>query len=477
MALHYRNKIRSELYADIFGSKEAEVSLPKYRIPVEEMRAEIAAELVHDGLLLDGNARQNVATFCQTWLDEEIHKSMDMSIDKNMIDKDEYPATAELESRCVHMLANLWHSSEAANTMGCSTTGSSEAAMLGGLALKWKWRERMKKAGKATDKPNLITGPVQVCWHKFARYFDVEIREIPLERDRISMTPQEVLKRIDENTIGVVPTFGVTFTCQYEPVADVARALDKLEKEKGLNIPIHVDGASGGFLAPFTEPELIWDFRIPRVHSINASGHKFGLAPLGVGWVVWRDAEDLPDDLIFWVNYLGGNMPTFALNFSRPGGQIVSQYYLFLRLGREGYRRIHRNCYDTAQYFSGELKKLGPFKILFDGDSKKGIPAVSWTIKEGENPGYNLFELSDRLRTRGWQVPAYTMPPDITDVTVMRVLIRHGFSHDMADLLLEDIQRSIDYLKKHPFSKSITGAEGTGFNHNAVSKDGLPKKQ
>jgi glutamate decarboxylase len=426
---------------------------------------------------LDGNARQNVATFCQTWLDEEIHKSMDMSIDKNMIDKDEYPATAELESRCVHMLANLWHSSEAANTMGCSTTGSSEAAMLGGLALKWKWRERMKKAGKATDKPNLITGPVQVCWHKFARYFDVEIREIPLERDRISMTPQEVLKRIDENTIGVVPTFGVTFTCQYEPVADVARALDKLEKEKGLNIPIHVDGASGGFLAPFTEPELIWDFRIPRVHSINASGHKFGLAPLGVGWVVWRDAEDLPDDLIFWVNYLGGNMPTFALNFSRPGGQIVSQYYLFLRLGREGYRRIHRNCYDTAQYFSGELHKLGPFEILFDGDSKKGIPAVSWTIKEGENPGYNLFELSDRLRTRGWQVPAYTMPPDITDVTVMRVLIRHGFSHDMADLLLEDIQRSIDYLKKHPFSKSITGAEGTGFNHNAVSKDGLPKKQ
>jgi glutamate decarboxylase len=475
MSLHYRNNIRAELNADIYGTKAADVSLPKYRIPSEEMQAEVASDLVHDGLLLDGNARQNVATFCQTWLDDEIHQSMDLAIDKNMIDKDEYPATAELESRCVHMIADLWHSPEAANTMGCSTTGSSEAAMLGGLALKWKWREKMKKAGKATDKPNIITGPVQICWHKFARYFDVEIREIPLERNRISMTQEEVLKRVDENTIGVVPTFGVTFTCQYEPVEDIARALDKLERDRGLDIPIHVDGASGGFLAPFIEPGLVWDFRIPRVHSINASGHKFGLAPLGVGWVIWHDAKDLPEELIFWVNYLGGNMPTFALNFSRPGGQIVSQYYLFLRLGKDGYRRIHRNCYDTAQYLSREIPKIGPFEMLFDGDSKKGIPAVSWTIKDGEKPGYNLFDLSDRLRTRGWQVPAYTMPANITDVAVMRILVRHGFSHDMADLLLEDIRRSVDYFKKHPSSKSLSASEGAGFNHTGVSKEQLQK--
>lgn len=474
MALHYRDNIRSELNADIYGTKEADMALPKYRISQQELRPEIAAELVRDGLILDGNARQNVATFCQTWLDDEIHQSMDLSIDKNMIDKDEYPATAELENRCVHMLADLWHSPEAANTMGCSTTGSSEAAMLGGLALKWKWRERMQKAGKATDKPNLITGPVQVCWHKFARYFDVEIREIPLERNRIGMTPAEVLQRVDENTIGVVPTFGVTFTCQYEPVAQVAEALDQLERDKGLDIPIHVDAASGGFLAPFIEPELVWDFRLPRVHSINASGHKFGLAPLGVGWAVWRDASDLPEDLIFWVNYLGGNMPTFALNFSRPGGQIVSQYYLFLHLGRDGYRRIHHNCYDTAQYLASELQKIGPFEMFFDGNRQKGIPAVSWTIKDGVEPGYNLFELSDRLRTRGWQVPAYTMPPNITDVTVMRVLVRHGFSRDMADMLVDDIRHSVDYLKRHPFAKPITAAEGTSFNHHAVPKNRLP---
>ncbi len=245
--------------------------------------------------MLDGNARQNLATFCQTWVEPEIHQLMDECIDKNMIDKDEYPQSAEIEARCVHMLADLWNSPDAANTLGCSTTGSSEAAMLGGMAMKWRWRAKMKAAGKPTDKPNMICGPVQVCWHKFARYWDVELREIPMEGDRLIMTPEEVIKRCDENTIGVVPTLGVTFTCQYEPVKAVSDALDSCKKTPGLDIPIHVDGASGGFLAPFVEPELEWDFRLPRVRSINTSGHKFGLAPLGVGWVVLRDKEDLPD--------------------------------------------------------------------------------------------------------------------------------------------------------------------------------------
>jgi glutamate decarboxylase len=477
MALHFKNDIRDEIDEDIYATKGTDKAVPKYRFPSDELRPDVAFSLVSDELILDGNARQNLATFCQTWLDPEIHQLMDKSINKNMIDKDEYPATAEIENRCVHMLADLWHSPEALNTMGCSTTGSSEASMLGGLALKWKWREKMKAANKPTDKPNLVTGPVQVCWHKFARYFDVELREIPLEHDRLGMTPEEVLKRVDENTIGVVPTFGVTFTCQYEPVKEVADALDVLEKEKGLDIPIHVDAASGGFLAPFIEPDLLWDFRIPRVHSINASGHKFGLSPLGVGWVVWREESDLPKDLIFWVNYLGGNMPTFALNFSRPGGQIVAQYYNFLHLGREGYRRIQQNCYDTAQYLAREIPKLGPFEILFNGDSKQGIPALSFTFKEGIKPGYTLFELSDRLRTRGWLAPAYTMPADITDVTVMRILVRHGFSHDMGDLLLDDIRRSIKYLEKHPSTKPMSSAEGTQFYHHALSKEELQKQQ
>jgi len=466
--------IRAEIDADIYGTRAADNPAPKYQLPAGELRPDVALALVRDELFLDGNARQNLATFCQTWVDPEIHQLMDMSIDKNMIDKDEYPATAELETRCVRILADLWHSPAATSTAGCSTTGSSEACMLGGLALKHKWRERMRAAGKPADKPNIITGPVQVCWHKFARYFDVELREIPLERDRLGMTPDEVLKRVDENTIGVVPTFGVTFTCQYEPVAEIAEALDRLARDTGQDIPMHVDAASGGFLAPFVEADLVWDFRIPRVRSINSSGHKFGLAPLGVGWVVWREPNDLPDDLVFWVNYLGGNMPTFALNFSRPGGQIISQYYLFLRLGRDGYRRIQQNCYDTAQYIGREVCKLGPFELCFDGNSRNGISAVSWRIKDGADPGFSLFDLSDRLRARGWQTAAYTMVPNITDVIVMRLMIRHGFSRDMADLLLVDMRRSIEHLQKHPVSKPLTAAEGTTFTHHALPKSKLP---
>ena len=254
----------------------------------------------------------------------------------------------------------------------------------------------------------------------------------------------------------------------------MAAALDRLAHEKHIDVPIHVDAASGGFVAPFVEPELLWDFRIPRVRSINASGHKFGLAPLGVGWVVWREQTDLPEDLIFYVNYLGGNMPTFALNFSRPAGQIISQYYLFLRLGRDGFRRIQQNGYDTAQYIGREICKLGPFELFFDGSSLKGIPAISWVIREGADAGYSLFDLSDRLRVRGWQVAAYTMPPNIADVVVMRVLIRHGFSRDMADLLLEDVKRSIDHLQKHAPRIPQDASEATTFTHHALPGAKLP---
>src|SRR6202050_2016776 len=297
MSLHRRHNAGKKALDVTQASGDLSLSVPKYKIPPGERSARTAYALIHDELLLDGNSRQNLATFCTTWNEPEVIALMNECIDKNMCDKDEYPQTAEIESRCVHILADLWNSPKAADTIGCSTTGSSEASMLGGLALKWKWRERMRALGKPTDQPNIVTGPVQVCWHKFARYFDVELREVPLERDRLVMTPEEVIKRVDENTIGVVPTFGVTFTCQYEPVAEIAAALDEYQRETGIDIPIHVDAASGAFLAPFVQPEILWDFRLPRVRSINASGHKFGLAPLGVGWAIWREASDLPEGL------------------------------------------------------------------------------------------------------------------------------------------------------------------------------------
>ncbi len=466
MPLHSKDSIRDDLLDDVYASTDLSVAMPKYKFPGGEHDPRHAYSVVHDELMLDGNSRQNLATFCQTWVDEEIHKLMDECVDKNMIDKDEYPQTAEIEARCVHMLADLWNSPTAVNTVGCSTTGSSEAAMLGGLALKWNWRKKQQAAGKPTDRPNLICGPVQICWHKFARYFDVELREIPLEGDRLIMNAEEVLRRVDENTIGVVPTLGVTFTCQYEPVKEVSDALDKLQAQTGLDIPIHVDAASGGFLAPFCAPEIEWDFRLPRVKSINTSGHKFGLSPLGVGWVVWRDAADLPEELIFNVNYLGGNMPTFALNFSRPGGQIVAQYYNFLRLGREGYRKIQTACYETAQYLASEIDKMGPFRVLFGGDTKSGIPALSWTLKgDAKERGFTLYDMADRLRSRGWQVPAYSMPANRPDLVVQRVLVRHGVSRDLASLLIDDIKRCLAHFEKRPVTQPLSADEAGGFHH------------
>ncbi|MCT8262712.1 glutamate decarboxylase [Proteus terrae] len=451
---------------DIYASLNLSQSLPKTKIPQKENNPRNVFNAVRDELMLDGNSRQNLATFCQTWVDDEIRDLMDLSIDKNMIDKDEYPQTAEIENRCVHMLADLWSSPDALNTLGCSTIGSSEAAMLGGLALKWQWRKKRIAQGKPTDKPNLICGPVQICWHKFARYFDVELREIPLEGNRLMMSPEEVIKRVDENTIGVVPTLGVTFTCTYEPVKAVHDALDKLQKETGLDIPIHVDGASGGFLAPFCAPDIEWDFRLPRVKSINASGHKFGLAPLGAGWVVWREAKDLPEELIFNVNYLGGNMPTFALNFSRPGGQIIAQYYNFLRLGREGYTKIHNACYSTAQYLAREIEKLGPFEMIFSGDCKEGIPALAWKLKKDAKVTYSLYDIADKLRSRGWQVPAYSMPANREDLVIQRILVRHGVSLDLASLLIDDFKRTLEYFDKHPVSNPLSAEDGSGFNHS-----------
>ncbi|WP_234775470.1 glutamate decarboxylase [Paraburkholderia tropica] len=442
--------VADEYAATISGSP-----LPKYRIPKGSSDRRAVFDLVRDELFMDGNSRQNVATFCTTYIDEEVRHLMDMSIDKNMIDKDEYPQTAEIEMRCVHMLADLWHASKAWKTTGCSTTGSSEACMLGGLALKWQWKKRRAAQGKSTDKPNFVCGPVQVCWEKFARYFDVEMREVPLSGDSLGLRPEDLAEYCDENTIGVVATLGITFTCVYEPVNALAAALDTLQRDVGIDIPIHVDAASGGFIAPFIQPDLEWDFSVPRVKSINASGHKYGLAPLGVGWIVWRSPQDLPDDLIFRVDYLGGDMPTFALNFSRPAGQIIAQYYTMLRLGREGYRHIQQECADTAQALADGLSKIEAIEMIYDG--RGALPAVCYKLRHPETAGFTLFDLSDRVRMRGWQIASYKLPAGREETIVQRVLIRRGVSRDMAAMLLEDIRHAIAHLVKNPVPHSTAG--------------------
>jgi glutamate decarboxylase len=422
-------------------------SIPRRELPEGQLPPDVAYQIVHDELMLDGNARLNVATFVTTWMEPQAERLMSECFDKNMIDKDEYPQTAEHELRCVEILSRLWHAPDAEQATGCSTTGSSEAAMLGGLALKRRWQQRRRAEGKPADSPNLVMGVnVQVCWEKFANYWDVEMRLVPMEGERFHLSAEEAVARCDENTVGVVAVLGSTFDGSYEPVREICAALDAFQARSGIDVPVHVDGASGAFVAPFVDPELEWDFRLPRVASINASGHKYGLVYPGVGWVVWRDAASLPEDLIFWVNYLGDDMPTFALNFSRPGAQIVAQYYNFLRLGFDGYAKVQGYAREVATRLSGQIGALGPFELLTRGDE---LPVFAFKLKD-EIENYTVFDVSNALRERGWQVPAYTFPENRTDLAVLRVVVRRGFTHDLADLLVGDVERQLPRLQKQP---------------------------
>jgi len=408
------------------------------------MGGELAYEVLSSELLLDGQARLNLATFVTTWMPSTAARLMCETADKNIIDKDEYPQTAEIEARCVNILADLWNSPDHEHATGCSTTGSSEAAMLAGMALKWRWRARMRAAGKPTDRPNLVMGVnVQVCWEKFCRYWDVEPRLVPMEGDTYHLTAERAIAHCDENTIGVVAILGSTFDGSYEPIKEIADALDRLESEQGCDVPLHVDAASGGFVAPFLDPELEWDFRIPRVQSINASGHKYGLVYPGVGWAVWRTKEALPKELVFDVNYLGGHMPTFSLNFSRPGSEVIAQYYMFMTLGRTGYRQMMTNLQNVARHISAGIAGIGPYQLLSDGSE---LPVFSFALKpEVEN--YTVFDVSDRLRERGWLVPAYTFPENLQDLSVLRIVVRSGMHTEMADVLLGHLRELTEFLE------------------------------
>jgi glutamate decarboxylase len=427
--------------------REEDDKIPRYRLSDQGVLPRTALQVVRDELILDGNARLNLATFVTTWMEPEAEQLMAECSPKNMIDKDEYPQTAELEKRCVNILGSLWHAPHG-DSVGCSTTGSSEACMLGGMALLWRWRARRKAAGLDTARPNLVMGTnVQVCWEKFCRYWDVEPKYVPVEPGRYHLGAPEAAALCDENTIGVVVILGSTMDGSYEPVAAVNTALDALAATPGgPDVPIHVDGASGGFVAPFLSPDLEWDFRIARVASINTSGHKYGLVYPGVGWILWRDSDALPEELIFKVNYLGGEMPTFALNFSRPGAQVAAQYYNFLRLGFNGYKHVQQTSQDIARHLSGEIAKLGPFELLSDGSE---LPVFAFKLHDSVT-GYSVYDLSERLRMRGWQVPAYTFPANLTDMAVMRIVVRNGFSMDLANLLLDDFRLHLRILEHHP---------------------------
>ncbi len=433
-------------FTPVYGRRAMERSVPKYEMPEGELDPDVAYNLIHDELMLDGNARLNLATFVTTWMEPQAEKLMSECFSKNMIDKDEYPFTAAIEERCINIVTRLFHAPETG--IGASAIGSSEAVMLAGMALKWKWRARREAQGKPADKPNIVMGSnVQVVWEKFARYWEVEPRYVNMEPGQYTITPEAVLDVVDENTIGVVPILGVTYTGEYEPVKAIHDALVEHNAKTGHEIPIHVDAASGGFVAPFLQPELEWDFRLPLVKSINASGHKYGLVYPGIGWVAWRSHEELPQELVFHVNYLGGDMPTFTLNFSRPGNQVVAQYYNFIRLGREGYTRALEQMREVATYLSSEIEGLGPFELLSRGDT---IPTFAFSLKDSSR--YTVYDVSDGLRAFGWQVPAYTMPPNVEELAVLRIVVREGLSRDLGDMLMGHLREVIAKLEAGPSS-------------------------
>ncbi|RHR50394.1 glutamate decarboxylase [Parabacteroides sp. AF17-28] len=462
----------------IFGSNAMLHPAPVDVIPDGPTTPEIAYQMVKDETYAQTQPRLNLATFVTTWMDDYATKLMNEAININYIDETEYPRIAVMNAKCINIMANLWNSPEQAKwKAGALAIGSSEACMLGGVAAWLRWRERRIAQGKPTDKPNfVISAGFQVVWEKFAQLWQIEMRQVPLTLEHITLDPQEALKYCDENTICIVPIQGVTWTGLNDDVEALDAALDEYNAKTGYDIPIHVDAASGGFILPFLKPELKWDFRLKWVLSISTSGHKYGLVYPGLGWVIWKDKKYLPGSMSFSVNYLGANITQVGLNFSRPAAQILGQYYQFIRLGFQGYKEVQQNSMAVADYLHTEIAKFAPFQNY----SKDVVnPLFIWYLKPdyAKTAKWTLYDLQDKLKQSGWMVPAYTLPENLEQCVVMRIVVRQGFSRDMADQLLGDISGAIAELEKLEYPTPTRIAQdksqevkGSVFTHTGCAK-------
>ena len=432
-----------ELHSPTYAGRSFSHDVPKYRLPVEGMDAGAAYQLVHDELNLDGNPSLNLASFVTSWMEPEADRLAQETLAKNLIDQDEYPQTEVVHQRVVSMIGRLFHAPAHETPAGTATIGSSEAIMLAMLAHKRSWQRRREAAGLSTDRPNMVMGgDVHTCWEKFARYFEVEARVVPLEEGRYTIAAEQVEPLVDENTIAVAGLLGTTFTGQMDDLESINDLLARIESERGLRIPLHVDAASGGFIVPFSQPDLRWDFRLSQVRSINVSNHKFGLVYPGMGTLVFRDRSDLPEELVFHINYLGGDMPNYSLNFSRPSSSIVLQYFAFLRLGHEGYTEIIRNVLSNAQALAAKLSDIEGLELVNDGSI---FPIV--VLRASDPEAIDLTMLSHLVRERGWIVPAYTLPPNAQHISVLRMVIKENLSRDMVDILSDDLHGAVHALQ------------------------------
>jgi glutamate decarboxylase len=448
--------------AMLYGSRFLTEDAPSGDFPASGMSALDAMRLVDEELVLEGDPNRNLATFVTTWMEPEAQRLIAENLYRNFIDHAEYPISAEIEQRCIRMLADLYHAP--GETTGARTQGSSEAIMLGALSLKWKWKERREADSKPVDKPNLIFGgDVHVVWEKFCRYFDVEPRIVPLQEGKYTIGPEDVQPLIDENTIGVAAVLGTTFTGHADDIVGINKLLVDLKSEKEVDVPLHVDAASGGFVWPFLYPDSEWDFRLQQVRSINVSGHKFGLVYPGVGWLIFRETSDLAEDLVFYENYLGKKDATFTLNFSTGASMVLAQYYNFVRLGRQGYTYIMEAMEKNARALADHLESCGDFELI--GADKEQLPLVAFKLVEGKN--YDEFDLSWQLSAeRGWMLPAYTLPPNAENVKVLRALVKETLSRQQVDRLAADIATACATLEKkggaHPAERKQVKT-GTGY--------------
>jgi glutamate decarboxylase len=426
-----------------FGNKFVCEEVPDHRLPESGMPAEEAMRLIGQELVLDGDPARNLATFVTTWMEPEAQRVIAESLHRNFIDHAEYPRTAEIEQRCIRMLADLFHAP--GETTGARTQGSSEAIMLSALALKWQWRKRREAAGKPTDRPNLVFGgDVHVVWEKFCRYFDVEPRIVPLQEHKYTIGPEDVEPQVDENTIGVAAVLGTTFTGHADDIPGINRYLLDLKNRTGLDVPLHVDAASGGFVWPFLYPDSEWDFRLEQVRSINVSGHKFGLVYPGIGWLVFRERGDLPDELVFYENYLGKTDATFTLNFSTGSAMVLAQYYNFVRLGHDGYRYVIGMMQRNGRFLTDRIEEMGTFEVI--GAEEEQLPLVAFKLAEEHS--YDEFDIASQVAAeRGWMVPAYTLPPNAGHVKIMRALVKETLSHALACTLADDIAEACATLE------------------------------
>ena len=443
--MHELNLESDEQISPTYGARSFSHPIPKYKLPSQGVAPQAAYQLVSDELELDGIPALNLASFVTSWMEPQADVLAAQTLGKNLIDQDEYPRTAAIHERVVAMIANLFNAPRGAQPTGMATVGSSEAIMLAMLAHKRRWQQRRRAAGEDTERPNVVMGAdVHTVWEKFARYFEVEQRVVPLEEQRFTIGAEQVEPLLDERTIGVAGVLGTTFTGQMDDLKSLDALLQRVNSERGWQIPLHIDAATGGFVTPFSQPDLEWDFRLPSVRSINVSNHKFGLVYPGMGTVVFRERDDVPEELIFHINYLGGDMPNYSLNFSRPSYSVLLQYYNFLRLGREGYARIVNACLDNAQALARELSRIEGLELVNDGSD---FPIVAVRAAAGADAPLDLTRMSFILRERGWIVPAYALPANAEHLTVLRMVVKESFSRDMVDLLSHDVRVAADALR------------------------------